>query len=87
MSLGHLCMLRETVQGVDVTPSSIVTGPQDWVAADFKGEANTHKWQYQLTAADIAEIEAALQHVKAKGLPIEVMTQTCLLSERDDWLD
>ena len=65
-------MIREATQGKDVVPGSIVRGPQDWVAADFKGECNLHKWQYQLTSEDIAEIDAALMHVKGLGIRIEV---------------
>ena len=53
-------------------PYTIVTGPQDWVADDFRGEANAHKWQYILTDADIIEIEAALKSIVEKGIKIEV---------------
>ena len=49
-----------------------MTGPQDWVADDFRGEANAHKWQYILTDADIVEIEAALKSIVEKGIKIEV---------------
>ena len=63
---------RKTTQGVDVEPYTIVTGPQDWVADDFRGEANAHKWQYILTDADIIEIEAALKSIVEKGIKIEV---------------
>lgn len=40
---------RHTTQGVNVEPYTIVDGPQDWKAADLKGEENAHKWQYRLT--------------------------------------
>jgi hypothetical protein len=63
---------RHTVQGVDVQPYSIVTGPNDWKAQDFRGDENAHKWQYHLTDDDIAEVEAALAAVKQRGLKIEV---------------
>ena len=68
-----LFQCRETTQGKDVVPLSIVHGPQDWVASDFTGEANAYKWQYCLTAEDIAEIEAALIYLKGRGVEIEVI--------------
>ncbi len=47
---------RHTTQGVDVEPYTIVQGPQDWKAAEFRGPENAHKWQTWLTAEDIAEV-------------------------------
>lgn len=53
-------------------PYTIVTGPQDWVAADYRGPENAHKWQYTLTEGDIAEIEAALKVLEASGKAFQV---------------
>ena len=72
----HAC--RKTTQSVDVEPFTIVQGPQDWVAADFHGEANAHKWQLVLDESDIAEIEAALKGVEDKAIKIEVCTSKIL---------
>lgn len=44
-----------------------ITVPDAWVGPDIQ---NDDRWLYQLTAADIAEIDAALQAVKANGLEI-----------------
>lgn len=48
------------------------TTPQDWVAADFRGEANAHKWHLVLSEADVEEVVAAAQAVEARGLKVEV---------------
>jgi hypothetical protein len=51
--------------------TDIATQPID-NAANWKGPdlVNTEDWMYRLTDADIAEIDAALAHVKSKGLSI-----------------
>ena len=43
-----------------------------------RGEANAAKWQYHFTEADIAEIEAALKIVEARGIKIEVCVTVCV---------
>ena len=45
---------------------------QDWVAADFQGEADAGKWQYTLSESDVAELQAALAGLRASGKAIEV---------------
>lgn len=41
------------------------------------GPENEAKWQYHLTAADIQEIEAALEHVKSHDLSPDVRCVMC----------
>lgn len=42
--------------------------PAAWTAQELM--AQQEKWAYQLTEADIAELDAALQHLKAEGLMV-----------------
>jgi hypothetical protein len=44
-----------------------------WLADDLR--ARPDAWQFQLSADDVAQLEAALQHVKAKGLSVPAITQ------------
>ena len=45
-----------------------VEGPSAWTAADMRGPQA--EWSYRLSPSQIAEIEAALQAVRARGLDI-----------------
>ena len=65
--------LKTTVQGLNAEPFTIIQGPQHWKAADLRGEENHHKWQYNLTPSDIAEIETALQLLEARGSSIDLL--------------
>ncbi|KAL6755491.1 Clavaminate synthase-like protein [Haematococcus lacustris] len=65
---------RVTQQGVDVEPGTIVSGPNDWRAADFRGAENEHKWQLVLQEQDLQEIDSALASLESRGVRIEDMT-------------
>ena len=45
-----------------------IEGPSAWVGADMRGREA--EWSYRLSPAEIAEIEAALKSVQARGLDI-----------------
>jgi hypothetical protein len=45
-----------------------IEGPSAWVGADMRGREA--EWSYRLSPAEIAEIEAALKSVLARGLDI-----------------
>ncbi|MGE0221815.1 MAG: TauD/TfdA family dioxygenase [Acetobacteraceae bacterium] len=49
-------------------PRPLVTGPAAWIGADLAKRPG--EWIYTLTAADIAEIEAAIAAVRARGIDI-----------------
>jgi hypothetical protein len=49
-----------------------VIDPADWTGADLEAGDD---WKYALTEADIAEIEAALASVEARGLEIKDITR------------
>ena len=52
-----------------MTPSRrLIEGPSAWIGADMRGREA--EWSYRLSPAEIAEIEAALQAVQARGLDI-----------------
>jgi hypothetical protein len=45
-----------------------IEGPSAWLAADMR--AREAEWSYRLTPAEIAEVEVALQSVRARGLDV-----------------
>ncbi len=45
-----------------------IEGPSAWIGADMRGREA--EWSYRLSPAEIAEIEAALKSVQARGLDI-----------------
>jgi hypothetical protein len=45
-----------------------IEGPSAWIGADIRGREA--EWSYRLSPSDIAEIEAALKSVQARGLDI-----------------
>jgi hypothetical protein len=52
-----------------VTPARRpIEGPSAWMAADMRGREA--EWSYRLSPMEVAEIEAALQSVQARGLDI-----------------
>jgi len=51
-----------------------VETPAAWTAPEMAG---TTAWIHQITKADIAEIDAALRGVKARGLGISAITREC----------
>jgi TfdA family taurine catabolism dioxygenase TauD len=46
-----------------------VTGPAVWTGADMRGRED--EWTYRLSSAEVAELEAALRGVQARGLALE----------------
>ncbi len=46
----------------------LIAGPSAWLGADMK--KREAEWTYHLSSAEIAEIEAALTAVRARGLDI-----------------
>ena len=52
-----------------MTPSRrLIEGPSAWIGADMRGREA--EWSYRLSPSEIAEIEAALKLVQARGLDI-----------------
>ena len=52
-----------------MTPSRrMIEGPSAWIGADMRGREA--EWSYRLSPPEIAEIEAALKSVQARGLDI-----------------
>ena len=45
-----------------------VTGPSAWLATDMRG--HEAEWSYQLSGDEVAELEAALRAVRARGLEL-----------------
>jgi hypothetical protein len=45
-----------------------IEGPSAWIGADMRGRAA--QWTYRLSPPEIAEIEAAVKEVQARGLDI-----------------
>jgi hypothetical protein len=46
----------------------LVKGPSAWIGSDMRNREA--EWSYRLSPADIAEIEAAVSHVRARGLDV-----------------
>lgn len=53
-----------------VKPYTIVRDLSAWTAADWEGRE--HEFEYELTAEDPAEVEAALAEATRRNLPIQV---------------
>ena len=53
---------------VNTTPRRPIEGPTVWFAGDMR--AREAEWSYRLSAAEIAELEAARESVQARGLDI-----------------
>ena len=52
-----------------MTPSrQLIEGPSAWIGADMRGREA--EWSYRLSPSEIAEIEAALKSVQARGLDV-----------------
>ena len=45
-----------------------IEGPSAWIGADMRGREA--EWSYRLSSSEVAEVEAALQSVQARGLDI-----------------
>src|SRR5579871_4662767 len=45
-----------------------IEGPSAWLAADMR--AREAEWSYRLSPAEVAEVEAALQSVRARGIDL-----------------
>lgn len=50
-------------------PLQPLNSPAAWTVADLRRSSD---WAYQLTDADIAELEAAIAHARATGKEIKV---------------
>lgn len=50
-------------------PYTIVKDPSAWYVKDFEGN---DEYIYTLTADEIAELDAALAHIEARNIPIQV---------------
>ncbi len=50
-----------------VTPRAVITDPAAWIGPDIQHDAS---WVYEFTAADIAELDAALVYAKNAGAQI-----------------
>ena len=53
-------------------PSGPIDGPSAWYGPDL---ARRTDWIWRLEAADLAEIDAAIAHFKASGLPMEAISR------------
>ena len=49
-------------------PPGPITGPSAWRGAEL---ARSEEWMVRLSAADVAELEAALAAVRRRGLALE----------------
>lgn len=74
-------------------PSGPIEGRSNWLAAHYQ---NSDSWKYHLTGEDLADLNRALEHVKAAGLDIIEITRddfpigafaTKLASLREDILN
>ena len=59
-------------------PGTLIAGPDAWQAKDYVG---TEKHVYRLTDEDIAELDAAVAAVQAKGVEIKVISAAISQSE------
>jgi hypothetical protein len=50
-----------------------ITGPSAWIGADMK--QREAEWTYCLSAAEIADLEAAAAGVRARGLDLAAVTR------------
>ena len=53
-----------------MVPFTVVEGPEAWTAADY---TNTDDYTYHFSAADLAELEAAVAAALQKGKDIKVL--------------
>src|SRR6476661_3980122 len=60
--------MSDTATGVMTPSRRLIEGPSAWTGADMRGREA--EWSYRLSPAEIAEIEAALKLVQARGLDI-----------------
>ncbi len=51
-----------------------IEGPSVWYAADMRGRER--EWSYRLSPAEVAELEAALRNVQARGLALAAIRRT-----------
>ncbi len=58
---------------VSVPMRQPITGASAWVGADMK--KREAEWSYRLSAAEVAEIEAAVAAVRARGLDLAATTR------------
>ena len=63
-----------TVTEIDTAapPRPLVTGPSAWIGAELRRRDD---WIYRLSAAEIAEIDAAVAGVRARGLELAEITR------------
>ena len=61
-------MTSTTLERPDAPPRPPIEGPSAWIGADMAQRSS--EWIYRLSAAEIAEIEAAVAGVQARGLDI-----------------
>src|SRR6516225_8660942 len=50
-----------------------IEGPSAWIGADMRGREA--EWSYRLSSSEVAEVEAALQSVQARGLEIAAISR------------
>src|SRR3954465_14067088 len=60
--------MSDTATGVMTPSRRPIGGPSAWTGADMRGREA--EWSYRLSSSEIAEIEAALKLVQARGLDI-----------------
>ncbi len=60
--------MPDTATGVMTPPRRLIECPSAWTGADMRGREA--EWTYRLSPSEIAEIEAALKLVQARGLDI-----------------
>jgi hypothetical protein len=59
--------MANQIDSAQPMPNGPIAGPAAWLAADYR---HSDVWKYRLDAEDLAELDEALQHVKAAGLDI-----------------
>src|SRR3954454_8528051 len=60
--------MPDTAANVTTPSRRLIEGPSAWVGSDMRGREA--EWSYRLSPSEIAEIEAALKSVQARGLDI-----------------
>src|ERR1700704_3933727 len=60
--------MPDTAMGAMTPSRRLIEGLYAWTGADMRGRAA--EWNYRLSPSEIAEIEAALKLVQARGLDI-----------------
>ena len=69
MQRQHPCpLMTQEAPAISVPLRPLIEGPAAWIGADMR--EREAEWSYRLSTAEIAEIDAAVKRVRARGLEI-----------------